>query len=177
MLGGPGVERRPGSSGEGKTVAAAVQGGGNTAADFFHRIGNDMAQVDPKQVETHLRRSVPILQHDEHIELAFAVGRDVTVLTTKRMLMIDVKGWSGKRVAYLSLPYTAMRAFALRSAGGRFDVDAEVDIWTNIPALNQVHQVSCMNCVVYAIYMKGTCTRLTYIIIRKQIIKHIKHKK
>ena len=42
----------------------------------------------------------PILQSSETVEMAFKGRRDLLLLTTKRVVKIDVKGLSGKRVEY-----------------------------------------------------------------------------
>jgi hypothetical protein len=61
--------------------------------------------------------------------MAFKAGRDVTVFTNLRMVVIDVQGWSGKKVEYTSIPYMSMRGFSAESAGG-WDRDSEIDIYT-----------------------------------------------
>merc|ERR1712110_549158 len=56
----------------------------------------------------------------------------MTLFTTKRLLSVDVKGFSGKKVKYLSVPWTSVQAFAVRSAGSMLDTDSEMMIWTDI---------------------------------------------
>lgn len=95
-------------------------------------LGDDMSEIHPEQIDQQLHTSPPILQGDEHIELAFKVGRDVMTFTAKRILWIDVKGWTGKKVEYLSLPYTSIQAFGLMTGGGWRDLDSHLQIWTEI---------------------------------------------
>ena len=66
-----------------------------------------------------------------HVSLQ--LGRDIFTLTTKRLLDVNVKGMSGKRVEFTTIPYTSIGAFAVQSAGGRFDRDAELLVWNKVP--------------------------------------------
>lgn len=94
---------------------------------------DDMSQMDPATTEKKLREWQPkLLQSDERVVIAYKERRDQTVFTSKRMIIIDVQGFSGKKVEYRSIPYTSMSSFAVRSAGGYFDRDAELMIWTDI---------------------------------------------
>merc|ERR1712190_106919 len=55
-------------------------------------------------------------------------GRDMLVFTTKRVLLVDVQGLSGKRVEWKSVPYASLRAFSVESAGS-WDRDAELKLF------------------------------------------------
>eukprot|EP00961_Rhodomonas_salina_P007753 105237-Rhodomonas_salina.1 len=63
--------------------------------------------------------------------MVFKAGRDSCVLTDRQLLSIDVQGFSGKRVAYISIPYASTRAYAVESAVS-FDRDVELKIFTHI---------------------------------------------
>lgn len=102
-------------------------------ADLLGWLGNDFTEVDAGKAEQDLRAKLPtLLRDDEMLEMAFKVGRDKAFLTTKRILLIDTMGLTGKRVEFLSLPYASIHAFAVQSAGGFTDTDAEVMVWTAI---------------------------------------------
>ena len=47
--------------------------------------------VDPTELTTTLRASPPLLQHDESVDAAFRCGRDLFVVSTKRIIVIDKK--------------------------------------------------------------------------------------
>lgn len=96
---------------------------------FLEWIGNDARFVPASEVEQQLRGVNPMLQADEFVGQAYKVGRDMIVFTTKRVLSIDTQGWTGKRVEWKSIPYEAIRGFAVESAGS-FDRDAEVKLFT-----------------------------------------------
>ena len=49
-------------------------------------------KLDPKPIEEKFKTEVPILQADETVELAFKCGRDMFLLTNKRVIEIDVQG-------------------------------------------------------------------------------------
>jgi hypothetical protein len=72
-----------------------------------------------------------MLQADEKAVLAYKNGRDLFILTNKRIFIIDVKGLSGSRIAYKSVPYSSIRAFSVESAGS-WDRDTEFQCWIKV---------------------------------------------
>lgn len=103
-------------------MAASPPGG---VERFLDWLGDNARTVDHNALDQQLHSTNPMLQVNEHIVHAFQVGRDLLAFTTKRVLIIDVQGWSGKRVEYTSIPYTSIRAFSTESAGS-WDRDSEV---------------------------------------------------
>lgn len=57
---------------------------------------NDAHMTDPAELTTQLRATPPILQQDESVNGAFKCGRDKFIITTKRILIVDRKGVTGK---------------------------------------------------------------------------------
>ena len=53
---------------------------------------NDAHQKDPSELTQKLRSSPALLQPDETVDAAFKAGRDLCIITTKRVLIIDKKG-------------------------------------------------------------------------------------
>jgi hypothetical protein len=98
----------------------------------FAWLGDDFRQIDPSIPNRRFHEELPMLQGCESVEMAFKGRRDMTLFTTKRILIVDIKGWSGKKVQYLTLPYSAIQAFAVRSAGSFMDKDSELMLWTDI---------------------------------------------
>ncbi|KAL3807765.1 hypothetical protein ACHAXA_007578 [Cyclostephanos tholiformis] len=94
-------------------------------------LGDDNRMVDSAEADRQFHDDIPILQGCEHVELAFRGRRDMLLFTTKRAIFVDVQGFMGigKKVEYTSLPYTSISAFAVRTAGGRFDNDSELRLW------------------------------------------------
>ena len=96
---------------------------------WLSKIGDDQRAIDTRELSTQLHTTLPILLDKEKIVMAFKAGRDVTVFTNLRMVVIDVQGLSGKKVEYTSIPYVSIRGFSAESAGG-WDQDSEIDIYT-----------------------------------------------
>ena len=96
---------------------------------FLSRIGDDQRAIDPTEMNTVLHTELPILLGNECIVMAFKAGRDATFFTNLRVLIMDVQGWSGKKVEYTSIPYKSIRAFSAESAGS-WDRDSEIKLYT-----------------------------------------------
>ena len=60
---------------------------------------------------------MPLLQADEKVELAFKHGRDMFVITNKRVVLIDVQGLKGNKVEFATLPFKHITCFSVQSAG------------------------------------------------------------
>ena len=69
-----------------------------------------------------------LLTEGEVIEVGFSVFRDTFVFTNKRLILVDVQGLTGKKIEYLTIPYTRVTSFSVETAGS-FDLDAELKIW------------------------------------------------
>lgn len=70
----------------------------------------------------------PLLADGEIIEVGFVVFRDTFLFTNKRLLLVDIQGISGRQLEYLSIPYSKITKFSVRT-GGAFDPEAELRIW------------------------------------------------
>lgn len=75
-----------------------------------------------------------LLVDGEIIEIGFALSRDTFLFTNKRLILVEVKGISGKQIEYLSIPYTKIMKFSVQT-GSSFDLDAELKIWIGNDAL------------------------------------------
>lgn len=83
------------------------------------------SEVDEQKVEEQLKK---ILAPDENVELAYQLVRDLTVLTDRRVILIDKQGVTGRRTEYMSIPYKSIVKFSVETAG-HFDIDADVTLW------------------------------------------------
>lgn len=99
----------------------------------FNSMGilNNSWEVDVQEFDSKLRNDPAILLDEEKSLKAFQSGRDVTVYTDRRIIIIDVKGITGKRTKYKSIPYRHMKGFEFETAGN-LDRDAEVYQYTDI---------------------------------------------
>jgi Bacterial PH domain len=122
---------------DGTPVSTKSQGSFGQLVDW---LGNNASQLDPSRVEAQLTTVTPVLLQGEKVHLAFKAGRDTTVFTDKRILMMDVQGLMGKKIEFLTVKWSSISAFAVQTAGQFFDRDTEMKLITNMlsrPILNQ----------------------------------------
>lgn len=72
----------------------------------------------------------PLLVEGEQAVAAFKTFRDSAVFTTKRLIVRDAQGMTGKKVEIYSLPYSSITMWSSENAGGMLDRDAELELWT-----------------------------------------------
>jgi hypothetical protein len=72
---------------------------------------NDAHMKDATELTATLRMTPALLQSDESIEAAFKCGRDMFLISTKRIIIIDKQGITGKSVEYKSYPLGFTAAF------------------------------------------------------------------
>ncbi|SCX88910.1 PH domain-containing protein [Nonlabens sp. Hel1_33_55] len=80
-----------------------------------------------------------LLIENEAVEMGFVLFRDVFLFTTKRLILIDKQGLTGKKMDMKSMPYKSISRFSLETAG-TFDRDAELKIWIsseNLPSVSK----------------------------------------
>ncbi|KAL7528793.1 hypothetical protein ACHAWF_002704, partial [Thalassiosira exigua] len=107
-------------------------GGGGGLSRFLDMMCSDNRQVDSKQVESHLK-GINVLLAEETVELAFRCGRDSFVMTSHRILKIDVQGMSGTKVEYYTLLWPAIKGYSVETAGNFLDRDSELTLYFNLP--------------------------------------------
>ncbi|MDT9593255.1 PH domain-containing protein [Nocardioides zeae] len=78
---------------------------------------------------------VPADVHDllvdgEQAVAAYKTFRDSAVFTTKRLIVRDAQGLTGKKVEVYSLPYSRIDMWSSENAGKFLDVNAELELWT-----------------------------------------------
>lgn len=71
-----------------------------------------------------------ILTEGESVQIAFRVIRDLIVFTDRRLILVDKQGITGRKVAYMTVPYRAITCFSVETAGS-FDFDSELKIWVS----------------------------------------------
>lgn len=71
-----------------------------------------------------------LLVEGEQAVASFRTFRDSATFTTKRLIVRDAQGISGKKVEIYSLPYSSINMWSTENAGGILDRDAEVELWT-----------------------------------------------
>lgn len=72
---------------------------------------NDAHLKDATELTATFRATPALLQADESIDAAFKCGRDLFLISTKRIIVVDKKGITGKSVEYKSYPLGFSAAF------------------------------------------------------------------
>lgn len=100
--------------------------------DLFHWFKGNMAEIDKADTERIFKTEMPILQQNEFVDKAFQVGGDRTILTNKRIVRVGMAQFIGKMITYEFVPWKAVQAFQVHSAG-YLDSNSEMTIWTSVP--------------------------------------------
>lgn len=80
--------------------------------------------------ETDIPKDVDALLVDgEKAIAAYKTVRDSAIFTTKRLIVRDAQGLTGKKVEIYSLPYSAINMWSSENAG-TLDFNSEIELWT-----------------------------------------------
>ena len=71
-----------------------------------------------------------LLAQGEQAITSFKTFRDSATFTTKRLIVRDAQGLTGKKVEIYSLPYSAINMWSSENAGKLLDLSAEMELWT-----------------------------------------------
>ncbi|MEB0001902.1 PH domain-containing protein [Cryobacterium sp. RTC2.1] len=71
----------------------------------------------------------PMLVPGEKAVAAYKTFRDSAVFTTKRLIVRDAQGITGKKVEMYSLPYSSVNMWSSENAGS-LDINGEIELWT-----------------------------------------------
>lgn len=93
--------------------------------DFQNATIAKLREVPAKRFEGHLSG---ILVSGERIIGCYQGVRDYVVFTNKRMITVNVQGFTGRKQDFTSLPYSKVQAFSVETAGV-FDLDCELEVW------------------------------------------------
>lgn len=66
-----------------------------------------------------------LLVENEEMVFAFQTIRDQVIFTNNRIFVVNVKGVTGKKVAYFSYPYSKIQYYGIETAGF-LDIDSEL---------------------------------------------------
>lgn len=70
-----------------------------------------------------------LLVQGEQAVASFKTFRDSATFTTKRLIVRDAQGMTGKKVEIYSLPYNAIHMWSSENAGV-LDWNSEIELWT-----------------------------------------------
>ncbi|MDF9714734.1 PH domain-containing protein [Nocardioides sp. ChNu-153] len=71
-----------------------------------------------------------LLVEGEQAVAAYKTFRDSAVFTSKRLIVRDAQGLTGKKVEIYSLPYSRIDMWSSENAGKLLDFNAELELWT-----------------------------------------------
>ena len=69
-----------------------------------------------------------LLIEGEEIELGFKLIRDTFIFTSRRLILVDRQGLTGRKTEFMSVAYKSISRFSIETAG-TFELDAELKIW------------------------------------------------
>ena len=92
---------------------------------LLNAILGNASEVDLEKIKGEF---TPLLCPGEELLNAFKVIRDMFIFTSKRLILLDVQGVTGKKREYFSVPYKSISHFAVETAG-TLDDDCELSIW------------------------------------------------
>lgn len=86
-----------------------------------------------------LRNEIPVpddvlglLTEGEQPVASFQTFRDSATFTSKRLIVRDAQGITGKKVEVYSLPYSSINMWSSENARGILDRDGEIELWTRV---------------------------------------------
>lgn len=94
-----------------------ISSGINCDSNFMN-----LKSINLKDVRPEVEK---LLVENEEILFAFQTIRDQVVFTNNRIFVINVKGVTGKKVAYFSYPYSKIQYYGIETAGF-LDIDSEL---------------------------------------------------
>lgn len=71
-----------------------------------------------------------LLIQGEEAVAAYKTIRDSAILTSKRLIIRDAQGITGKKVEIYSIPYSSINMWSTENSGSMLDFNAEVELWT-----------------------------------------------
>lgn len=99
-----------------------ISSGINMDSNFLNLKSIEINEVRPELMN--------LLVEDEKIVCAFKTIRDQVIFTNNRIFVANVKGVTGKKIAYFSYPYSKIAYYGIETAG-LLDIDSELILTFN----------------------------------------------
>ena len=93
----------------------------------------NLKEIKASEIRNEVRS---LLVDGEIIECAFMTIRDQVIFTDKRIFVVNVQGFTGKKVSYISYPYSKVQYYGIQTAG-LLDIDSELILAFNNGAVLQ----------------------------------------
>lgn len=94
-----------------------ISSGINIDSNFLNLTAISTSEVRPEVSQ--------LLVEEEEIICAFKTIRDQVIFTNNRIFVVNVKGITGKKIAYFSYPYSKIQYYGIETAGF-LDIDSEL---------------------------------------------------
>lgn len=94
-----------------------ISSGINLDSNFLNLKEMNLTEVRPEVKE--------LLVDGEQMKCAFCTIRDQVIFTDNRIFVVNVKGVTGKKIAYFSYPYSKIQYYGIETAG-LLDIDSEL---------------------------------------------------
>lgn len=78
---------------------------------------NSLWNLTPINLNSVHNEATGLLVNGEQPVMAFKTVRDQLVFTNKRIISIDVQGFTGKRRSFTSMPYSKVQFFSIQTPG------------------------------------------------------------
>lgn len=89
---------------------------------------SEYLKLKPVNDTTYASMITPMFVPGEEIIGTFQSIRDGVVFTNKRIIVINIQGFTGKKKDFTSLPYSKIQAYSVETAGV-LDLDSELELW------------------------------------------------
>ena len=96
---------------------ANISSGINMDSSFMN-----LKEINKKEVREEVNK---LMIDKEEIIYAFQTIRDQVIFTSERIFVVNVKGITGKKIAYFSYPYSKIQYYGIETAG-LLDIDSEL---------------------------------------------------
>jgi hypothetical protein len=96
---------------------ANISSGINMDSSFMN-----LKEINKKEVREEVNK---LMIDKEEIIYALQTIRDQVIFTSERIFVVNVKGITGKKIAYFSYPYSKIQYYGIETAG-LLDIDSEL---------------------------------------------------
>ena len=111
-----------------KTGTGDKVGDANALIDYLSGVDYPLAE---NVLETELK-NIGAVVDSEKVKLAFKCGKNMLICTSDKMLYIDTQGHPERKIEYLSMRYSCIKAYSVETPGSFLDTDSVFKIFTNI---------------------------------------------
>nr|DAM75615.1 MAG TPA: Bacterial PH domain protein [Caudoviricetes sp.] len=109
-----------------------VKSGMETAQNLSRKVGEVRDTFSTRATKIENSDAEEVLKHilipGENIEQSYQGIRDLLIFTSKRLIIVDIQGLTGKKRSYTSVPYKSIQHFSIRTAG-LIDIEAELSLF------------------------------------------------